>query len=148
VGHCGGGVGASPLAVTLPDGNSQIFDDLVKWVENGIVPQSAGDSTHEGILATGPGSFGTRPICPFPTTAIYNGSGSTTAASNYYCGGNLEAYPPTPATNNVATICQEPVTVYGQEDSNKLDYKQLGITPGQCPSHDLAGDDVHADNDH
>lgn len=139
VGHCGGGVGASPLAVTLPDGNSQIFDDLVKWVENGTVPQSAGDSTREGILATGPGSFGTRPICPFPTTAIYNGSGSTALASDYHCGGNLEAFPPTPATNNVATICQELVTVFGQEDSNNLDYRELGIAPEQCPSPDLAG---------
>ena len=152
VGHCGGGVGASPIAVTLPDGNSQIFDDLVKWVENGVVPQSAGDSTHTGILATGPGSFGTRPICPFPTTAIYNGTGLTTVASNYHCGGNLEAYPPTPATNNVATICQELVTVYGRETSNELDYKVLGITPGQCPRENDHAHNEHADdnreNDH
>jgi hypothetical protein len=147
VGHCGGGVGASPIAVTLPDGNSQIFDDLVKWVENGVVPQSAGDSTHTGILATGPGSFGTRPICPFPTTAIYNGTGLTTVASNYHCGGNLEAYPPTPATNNVATICQELVTVYGRETSNELDYKVLGITPGQCPRENDHAHNEHADDD-
>jgi hypothetical protein len=140
VGHCGGGVGASPVQVTLPDGNAQIFDDLVKWVEDGIVPQSAGDYTHEGILATGPGTFGTRPICPWPTTAIYNGTGSTAVASNYHCGGNLEAYPPTAATNHVATICQEPVTVYDQATSDKLDYQALGITVGQCPS---GGDDRH-----
>lgn len=144
VGHCGGGVGASPLAVTLPNGNSQIFDDLVKWVEDGIVPQSAGDSTHVGILATGPGSFGTRPICPFPTTAIYNGSGLATVASNYHCGGNLESSSPTPATNNVVTICEDLVTVYGRENSNVLDYKEMGITPGQCPSH--GNGDLHADN--
>jgi hypothetical protein len=136
VGHCGGGVGASPVTVTLPNGNSQIFDDLVKWVENGVIPQSAGDSTHSGILSTGPGSFGTRPICAFPTTAIYNGSGSTAVASNYHCGGDLEAYPPTAANNNVATICQELVTEYGREDSNKPDYKLLGISPSQCPHQD------------
>jgi Tannase and feruloyl esterase len=145
VGHCGGGVGASPLAATLPNGNSQIFDDLVKWVEHDIVPQSAGDSTHVGILATGPGSFGTRPICPFPTTAIYNGRGSTAVASNYHCGGNLESSSPTPATNNVVTICEDLVTVYGREDSNELDYKDLDINPGQCPRHD--GRDHHADKD-
>src|SRR5580692_11632718 len=52
VGHCGGGVGASPVAVTLPDGQVQPFDDLVKWVETGVPPQSAGDSTNLGILAT------------------------------------------------------------------------------------------------
>ena len=134
VGHCGGGVGASPLTITLPDGNSQIFDDLVNWVENGVVPQSAGDATHTGILATGPGAFGTRPICPWPTTAIYSGSGSTAIASNYTCGGNLDAFPATAATNNVATICQAPITVYDEENSNSLDYKDLGITSAQCPN--------------
>jgi hypothetical protein len=139
VGHCGGGVGASPLAVTLPDGNSQIFDDLVKWVEDGIVPQSAGDSTHEGILATGPGSFGTRPICPFPTTAIYNGSGSTAVANNYHCGGNMESSEPTPVTNGVATICQELVTLYGHEDAPESDYQLLGISPKACPIPDPSG---------
>lgn len=133
VGHCGGGVGASPLTL-LPDGNSQIFEDLVNWVENGTVPQSAGDSTHLGILATGPGTFGTRPICPWPTTAIYNGTGSTAVAGNYTCGGNLDAYPPTAATNNVATICQSLITIYNQENSNSLDYKGMGITSAQCPN--------------
>jgi hypothetical protein len=135
VGHCGGGVGASPLAVTLPDGNSQIFDDLVKWVENGVVPQSAGDSTNIGILATGPGSFGTRPICPWPTTAIYSGTGSTKVASNYVCDGNLDAFPPTPAINNVATICEGLLTrANGHGPSNSLDYKEQGVSPSQCPN--------------
>jgi hypothetical protein len=144
VGHCGGGVGASPLTV-LPDGNSQIFEDLVNWVENGTLPESAGDSTHMGILATGPGGFGTRPICPWPTTAIYRGTGPTTVASNYVCGGNLDAYPPTPATNNVATICQGLITrVVGKVDPKRdegnrhvrldgLDYKEQGVSRAQCP---------------
>ncbi len=134
VGHCGNGVGASPLTVTLPDGQSQIFDDLVNWVENGVVPQSAGDSTHIGILATGPGTFGTRPVCPWPTTAIYTGTGSTALASNYTCGGNLDAYPPTAATNNVATICATLHTDFGYETSNSLDYAAQGITSAQCPN--------------
>jgi hypothetical protein len=97
------------------------------------VPQSAGDSTHTGILATGPSAFGTRPICPWPTTAIYNGTGSTAVASNYQCGGNLDAFPPTPATNNVATICEDLITrANGQGQSNDLDYKEQGISPSQC----------------
>jgi hypothetical protein len=132
VGHCSGGVGASPVSPTLPDAQTQIFDDLVKWAETGVPPQSAGDSTHMGILATGPGSFGTRPICPWPTTAIYTGTGSTAVASNYTCGGNLDAYPPTAGTNNVATICQGIHTMYGQEDKNKLDYAEQGVNPGAC----------------
>jgi hypothetical protein len=110
----------------LPDGNAQIFDDMVKWVENGIVPQSAGDATHMGILATGPGTFGTRPICPWPTTAIYSGTGSTAVASNYTCGSNLDA--------NDAQVCFGLHTVFGAETSSGTDWKaQGGPPPGQCP---------------
>src|SRR5438477_3257973 len=28
----------------------------------------------------------TRPLCPYPQTAIYNGSGSTDDAANFHCG--------------------------------------------------------------
>jgi feruloyl esterase len=123
VGHCGGDVGASPTLTIAPDGQAQMFTDLVNWVEKGIVPQSAGDSTHEGILATGPGSFGTRPICPYPTTAIYNGTGSMAVASNYHCGGNLD----TPVT-----LCQLPITRYGQATSNVLNYEEVDVSPKMC----------------
>jgi hypothetical protein len=100
-----------------------MFTDLVNWVEKGIEPQSAGDSTHKGILATGPASFGTRPICPYPTTAIYNGSGATTVASNYHCGGNLD----TPVT-----LCQLPITRYGHATSNLLNYEEVDVHPEDC----------------
>jgi Tannase and feruloyl esterase len=131
VAHCGNGNGASP-ATTLPDGQQQIFDDLVKWVETGTPPQSAGDSTHLGILgtsATNP-AVGTRPVCPWPTTAIYNGSGSTTVASNYTCGGNLDAA----TVNGQSVLCQGLRTIYGQESSNSLDYAEQGVSPSLCPN--------------
>jgi Tannase and feruloyl esterase len=124
VGHCATGPGASPINVTLPDGQTQIFDDLVNWVENGVVPQSAGDSTHMGILATGPGSFGTRPVCPWPTTAIYTGTGSTAVASNYTCGGNLDS--------NISVLCSGVHTPNDKPTSNQLDYADQGLIPGQC----------------
>ena len=107
------------------------------WVEKGIIPQSAGDSTKLGILSTGPGTFGTRPSCPWPTTAIYNGSGSTTVASNYHCGGNLDA--------NVSLLCAALHTVDGKESSNGLDYKAQGLNPGDCERSDTA--DAHAQDD-
>ena len=44
---------SNPVLTVLPDGQSQIFDDLVNWVENGVPPQSAGDSTHLGISVPG-----------------------------------------------------------------------------------------------
>jgi hypothetical protein len=139
VGHCGSGVGASPVSVTLQDGQTQIFDDLVKWVETGVPPQSAGDDTHKGILATGPGAFGTRPICPWPTTAIYNGTGSTAVASNYHCGGNLDA--------SSSVLCPALHTLYGKESGPMLDYAEQGLSPSQCQDNQ-AVDDQHDDHGH
>jgi hypothetical protein len=146
VGHCGNDVGASPSNVTGPDGfNEQMFTDLVNWVENNVPPQSGGDYTHLGTL--GSGSVGTRPVCPYPTTAIYNGSGSTSVATNYHCGGNLDAVTPGPDTNNVATACKIPVTAFGNSTTNVMNYQELGIKPTQCPAwpfqvstHDFNGD--------
>jgi hypothetical protein len=133
VGHCGGNVGASPTLTIAADGQAQMFTDLVNWVEKGSAPQSAGDSTRMGILATGPGSFGTRPICPYPTTAIYNGTGSTTVASNYHCDGNLDTK---------TTLCQLPVTVFGRATDNNLNYQEVDVHPGDCERNDVA--DSHA----
>lgn len=131
VAHCGGGIGASPVAVTLPDGQSQIFDDMVSWVETGIPPHSAGDATKAGILGTASSAaIGTRPLCPWPTTAIYNGTDPTNEASSYTCGGDLDT--PSAGTNRVATVCQDIHTVYGQEDSNELDYAEQGVKPAMC----------------
>jgi hypothetical protein len=141
VDHCGGGNGANPLAALAQDGEPQIFDDLVSWVEKGVEPQSAGDYTHKGILATGPAAVGTRPVCPWPTTAIYNGSGATTVASNFHCGGNLDAWPPNKDTNNVPTLCEGLHTRFHHETSAKLNYEELGISPGQCPGPPQSGDD-------
>jgi len=134
VGHCGGNVGASPTLAIAPDGQAQMFTDMVNWVERGIEPQSAGDSTHKGILATGPGTFGTRPICPYPQTAIYSGTGSTTAASSYHCGGNLD-------TRNA--LCQLPITPFDRVTSGELNYKEVDVDPETCKPHH--GDDGHDD---
>jgi hypothetical protein len=140
--HCGGGPGANPTTI-VPDGNSQLFDDLVKWVETDTPPQSAGDPTKLGILATGSVSFGTRPICPWPTTAVYSGSGSTTVASNYNCQGNIDANvtgvgsgAPGIVTvdSGVPVVCKMLHTVYGQETSNSLDTAEQGINPAPCPA--------------
>jgi hypothetical protein len=52
----------------------------VNWAENGVAPDS--------ILAAGGGR--TRPLCPFPQTAIYDGIGDPNVASSFHCGGNIE----------------------------------------------------------
>jgi feruloyl esterase len=64
--HCGGGPGATH------------FDPLgavVDWVERGVAP--------EKIIATGE-SF-TRPLCPYPQTAQYKGTGDTNDAASFVC---------------------------------------------------------------
>jgi hypothetical protein len=66
VGHCGGGGPA-------PGGNG--FPAVVKWVEEGIAPNT--------IIATS-GSR-TRPLCPYPTVARYKGAGSIDQAENFKC---------------------------------------------------------------
>lgn len=63
-----------------PDG----FDTLTaiqNWVENGIAPDSM-------IAKAGPASAWpnrTRPLCPYPQVAVYNGAGSLDDAANFSC---------------------------------------------------------------
>jgi hypothetical protein len=71
VGHCGGGNGPQP---------QNLFNTLVAWAENGNAPDS--------IMASGGGR--TRPLCPFPQTAIYDGVGDPNLASSFSCGGNIQ----------------------------------------------------------
>jgi feruloyl esterase len=120
VGHCGGGVGPSPTAL-LPNGNTQLFDDLVNWVEKGIPPSSAGPSSNGGILATGGtgNPSRTRPICPWPTTGIYNGSGNSDQASNFRCGGNLD--------KNPVAVCKMLRASYKHENEDVLNFRQTDL---------------------
>jgi hypothetical protein len=76
MGHCVTGPGSAGGGVMEP------FLALVNWVENGVVPAL--------VQAGGPVAGRTRPLCPYPTRSIYNGSGSTEDASNFHCGGNLD----------------------------------------------------------
>ena len=72
----------------------------------------------------------TRPLCPYPQTAIYNGSGSTTVATSFHCGGNLE-------TTHV--VCDDLRTVYKHENDPFLDFRAVGVDPDEC-SHERDGD--------
>jgi Tannase and feruloyl esterase len=69
--HCGGGLGPQP---------QNLFNTMVNWAENGVAPDS--------ILSSGGGR--TRPLCPFPQTAIYDGVGDPNIASSFSCGGNIQ----------------------------------------------------------
>jgi feruloyl esterase len=70
--HCSGGAGTSTFDALTP---------LVQWVEKGIAPQTIPASR---IVNGTP--VRTRPLCPYPQTAIYKGSGSTDDAGSFSCG--------------------------------------------------------------
>ncbi len=110
VGHCGTD-STGPVPVDP-------FGALVKWVEEGVPPDT--------LLAAGgsaaPPSGRTRPICPYPTTAIYNGTGSIDNAANFHCGGNLEE----PAA------CTDALVKYKHEEHGKLDFVGSGLDREFC----------------
>jgi hypothetical protein len=111
VGHCGiGSTGPVPV---------NPFAELVKWVEEGVAPailSAAGGSS-------APASGRTRPICPYPQTAIYNGSGSIDDASNFHCGGNLE---------KPVVVCNDVLVKYRHEEQGRLDFAGSGVAPAFC----------------
>ena len=71
MGHCAGGAG--------PDS----FDGLAvlqRWVEEGVAPtQIIAAKIADGKTVR------TRPLCPYPQTAHYKGTGSTDEAANFEC---------------------------------------------------------------
>jgi feruloyl esterase len=68
MGHCGGGTGVSDF-----DGLAA----LEKWVERNDAPDE--------IIASNPNTPMTRPLCPYPQTAHYKGSGDVNDAANFFC---------------------------------------------------------------
>jgi hypothetical protein len=72
VGHCRGGAGAQP---------ADPLGALVDWVENGKTP-----ATLDGRRLAEDGSVtATRPICPYPTVARWNGQGDANDGTTYEC---------------------------------------------------------------
>lgn len=82
MGHCGGGPGVTNLrsALTSPAPDTDILAALDRWVEAGTAP--------DDLVATGNGegeAVPTRPLCAYPTQAVYSGSGSPDDAASYTC---------------------------------------------------------------
>jgi len=113
VGHCTGGLGGGP-------GPSPVdpFLALVKWVEQGVAPDTLLAQGGAGAPATR-----TRPLCPFPSTAMYVGKGSPDDVSSFVCGGNLE-------TKSV--VCNDLRTKYKHENGEELDFANTGVGQGMC----------------
>jgi len=120
VGHCGGGAGPQPQA---------LFDALVNWVEHQAPPKTINATvTTSGVVTR------TRPLCPYPQTAIYNGSGSTDDAASFYCGGNLETR---------EEVCDSVLVKYKHEVSGPLDYREGGTSRGECRGRGHGHDHGH-----
>ncbi len=69
--HCGGGEGPNRF---------DAFGALTTWVENRKAP----DSMVATRIADGRADR-TRPLCPYPQTAVYKGSGSTDDSASFAC---------------------------------------------------------------
>jgi feruloyl esterase len=69
--HCGGGTGTDQFDAVAA---------LDRWVASGTPPASLPAERR----ANGE-TVRTRPLCPYPSVATYNGSGSTDNASNFSC---------------------------------------------------------------
>lgn len=104
----------------------QAFSTLVDWVEHGKAPKQILNQT----------GTRTRPLCPYPQTAIYNGSGSTDDASNFHCGGNLEKR---------KVVCADVLVKYKHEVNGPLDYSGTGVDRREC-FHDKYGHGHHDDD--
>lgn len=112
VGHCGiGSTGPVPL---------DPFGALVKWVEQGGAP----DMLLSGGGTAAPAPFGrTRPVCPYPQTAIYNGSGNINDAASFHCGGNQE---------KPSVVCRDVLVKYRHEEQGRLDFTGSGVDREFC----------------
>ena len=88
VGHCAGGEGAQP---------QNLFNTMVTWRETGVAPDFI-----QANGGTGAPPTRTRKLCPYPATAVYNGSGSTDDMNNFTCSGNID----TPAIVAADTVAK------------------------------------------
>jgi feruloyl esterase len=69
--HCGGGPGPNQV---------NWMAALERWRELNIAPPRI-----DASLVTGNRVAMTRPLCPYPQVAVYNGAGSTNDAGNFSC---------------------------------------------------------------
>src|SRR5215472_8017989 len=85
--HCGGGPGPNAFGQGgegAPDPLHNMEIALDQWVEKNVAPSTivgtkfVDDNPAKGVKFT-------RPLCPYPQTAQYKGSGDTNDAANFVC---------------------------------------------------------------
>ena len=86
--HCGGGPGPNSFGqfgAGPPDPQRNLQLVLEQWVEKGIAPDKIIATKYVNDLDPAQGVKLTRPLCPYPQIAKYNGSGDTNDAANFAC---------------------------------------------------------------
>src|ERR1044072_5634648 len=85
MGHCGGGIGPNNFgngAAGRRGPEHNVFAALERWVEKGTPPERLIGS---GKVLGDASKTLTRPLCPYPQVARYNGTGDPNVASNFTC---------------------------------------------------------------
>jgi feruloyl esterase len=75
--HCGGGPGATAFDAMLPD--------IERWVESGAAPGAVIATKYKSEGNRASGVLRTRPLCPYPQTAHWDGHGSPDNAASFTC---------------------------------------------------------------
>ena len=92
--HCAGGAGPNDFGnvglfgVDRSDPERDVHAALERWVEKGVAPDriiAAGTRPSRSPDDTAAAVKLTRPICPYPRTARYRGSGSGDDAGSFVC---------------------------------------------------------------
>jgi len=91
--HCGGSTGPSSIGGGMPEppaafrnADNHVVSAVIKWVEQGIAPDKIIANRFSGTTVTL-----SRPLCPWPAQAVYNGSGAVTVAANFSCVQQVES---------------------------------------------------------
>ena len=85
--HCGGGPGATEFGQDMGprgDATHDVFTALEKWTERGDAPGTLTATKLEGTGAARTVVM-TRPLCPYPQIAKYDGKGDTRKATSFAC---------------------------------------------------------------
>jgi hypothetical protein len=89
--HCGGGPGPASFGqigwrsgMGQDDPQHDMYMALEQWVEKGVAPERLIATKYEGEGAARRETM-TRPLCAYPQTAKYKGSGETSDAANFVC---------------------------------------------------------------
>jgi feruloyl esterase len=86
--HCDGGPGATGFngaSAIKRDAEHDVNVAIERWVEEGVAPARIVAARFKTPAEPASGVAGTRPLCPYPQVARYQGTGSTDEAENFAC---------------------------------------------------------------